>query len=300
MRNYAIVCSTLDLSNPTVLEQIIEHQTQKYNRFKRPEDGDFVFDIYETIVTCKITSLEQDRFCICPKCDDVEMINYGQREDETRVEVNDYDYVSHPMIWDFKCGCKSVILQKTMKQISIDDVASLYNKTVMDAIHQRSQDIAEVNEDEGVDSTPLFFYKFDLAKILKIHNTDFADWIGKTPITLEQSRWFASKIPANLFKRNSEEYIAYEECARQLGLVKIDGDDDDIKSTINEIQDGNIDRDNPLASRHFMYLDVNSYNTEDPAIPYPENFSLDHGGVVISISFEDENGVEVFGSYWGD
>lgn len=47
-------------------------------------------------------------------------------------------------------------------------------------------------------------------------------------------------------------------------------------------------------------LPVNSYNTEAPEIPYPENFCLDHDGTAIYLDCQDQDGKPVRVWYSGD
>lgn len=175
------------------------------------------------------------------------------------------DYVTHPMIWCDNCWARAVIDPLSVK-----------------FVHEQGNPVNHLTGDSRA-------YVCDLYKIIRISNCRSVALCYTEEDKTEEEREI-------LLRRLFSEDIPYNRL-KEFGL-KRRGKGKKALDCVCE-NDGEPNHET-LACSLGCSFPVNSYNTEEPEIPYPENFSLAHDGICIYLDCQDKQGKLHRVVYWGD
>jgi len=260
-------------------------------------------------VELSVDNIYEEDGLFCPLC--------GKYTDDECDGLQHDDYVTHPMLWNWQCcDCHCVLLENTIKKLTLkeakkefpqfaDKLEELANppmkkvkirktKTVRKKRNTNRRTVkgekpkspwydAEITDDEAeseYEDKPEFpptvaYLTLECAKIKRISNRQLYEYEMKNgSITDEETREFLSD--------NSRVVMD------SLGIVERKKD-----------KFGNCELDDN-ENIFDLSLPVDSYDAENPKVPYPENMDLAHDGIYIYVLCEDENGNEFKVCYWGD
>lgn len=168
------------------------------------------------------------------------------------------DYCTQPMLWCEKCEARSFlnITEEYLREIEKEYYVS---KSVIKTIK------LEVLYDSKKKIVDVIRFDSNLLLVKEVVNHILLIYKTKTKLSEKKIRKFVKS-----------DYS--EELASKYGIVKRDEDAD------------------LSCDSGFLPLTCNSYNTENPETPYPDNFDMSHDGVIVLCFCEDNKRCW----YWGD
>jgi hypothetical protein len=198
---------------------------------------------------------------ICPFCCSYSDCNY----------LEYYDYVSdYPMFSCNDCGAEAIIDIQCEK---FDDFDKKYYLGTFNEVCKKYPEYSPLT----IDDDPVGYFEYELLKIERISNDPLARYYS--PMVLPQDKvthFINSKYDKKL--------------QQELGLEK-------------RVYDGDLPESLPpetVFGEHHLSCVCNSYNIEEPKVPYPDNFDTDHDGVYMYAQVSDSNGNKKCTCYWGD
>jgi hypothetical protein len=187
------------------------------------------------------------------------------------------DYVDKPMVWCWTCDSRCV-LDITNTDIRNEEFGKLIGGEA--ELSKLYPGISYVNDDDK-NVKDYLFYVVENLFITKVLNNDMADYKATRDITQAEIR--------NFVESDYNETIG-----KQYGIIKRICENDEINFNRELRKDGIGKKDMRLA------LDCLSYDAEYPINPYPEEYTLDHGGIFVYLEIQDKNNRTMVVRYWGD
>ena len=240
--------------------------------------------------TCSDELQEINAFCLCPSCEELNL------EYESS-NLQYMDYVDHPMIWCDGCSGRMILnltiddiynmksscleIKNLPFKLSLKELKKNYNLNKIEKEINNFWDVPyDFNSVDYPDQKPITikdfnFYNIDLLFIKKVINNDLIDYCSNYDITQDQ---IYELIQNNYSKEIIDKYNIY-------------------KKKYNNYHDNNISE---LFKKPHLWLECNSYNTENPEKEYPKNFHLDHDGVYVYTECIDSKGNIIYSKYCGD
>ncbi len=189
------------------------------------------------------------------------------------IEEYDYqyeDYVFHAMIWCSECGARCVVCPTNLSPMNelLDDQIININEVPDD--HPQKISINFFIKKSQLDINDYNFYRVKFAKISKVMDCRLDEYKSATVVDQnELCEFIESNYDPTLMAK-----FGYER--------------------------SNIIQNESIITDFNIGLNVGSYDVEDPLIPYPNNFSPDHDGIVVHLECIDSNGKIFYSYYSGD
>jgi hypothetical protein len=228
-------------------------------------------------------------------------------------ELQSQDYVIKPMIWCDNCGYRGVLNFNKIKKLKIK---SKEKKDKLLKLYYRDGNYFHCSPE------PEFCYKVDLYYITKICNMDL-EWIENLD---DKNKNSINTVLDNInllsdYQNNFYEYSVKTKEQKEETEIKIKNFlkenhmklSEPVKYHINEKYEKiPYDSDSKLHTYIKRYLNddytqefkcwlpLNSYNANEPEIPYHENFDTFHDGNNIYLECLNENDEPFRIKYWGD
>ena len=217
------------------------------------------------------TDLWDDDVSMCPFCRSIDdLCAYSQTD-----HVKECDCI----FWCKVCKAIAVLLKDTIRKYSEEEMRVNFPEYNIDAIINHKDDPSGTEQ----------FVVFDLAKILKVSNYDLHSY--RITTSVDYTKYLDQLMIKDIISllneyaqfsdREVRQFIKYNtiEMGRTSNLEKrkkimdrysiVDWIHSDIQNTDVEPRFWN------------MSINVDSYNVEDPSIPYPIGFDLSYGGIYL-------------------
>lgn len=233
---------------------------------------------------------KDDTHAVCPFC------NYISKDRDYEETLQFDDYVDQPMIWCDECGARAFLdididmlellhLENLKQYLPEDRLSDAQVKKLEELLPKYEIDSKEIPHEivskiarnfEVKETEKLRFFKAEILFVKRVKNYMLLDYTAKDLISEENINTLI-QLNKNIY--DSEKMADLSD----FGIIK----------KLDDEKEFNIEEEFNVS------LPCNSYNIENPAKSYPENFYLKHDGVFVSCEVV-HNGKICYYEYWGD
>lgn len=214
-------------------------------------------------------------YVFCPSCCDCE----NNECEDFNVELQIDDYVDQPMIW---CRCQGLIflLKDTVKVVSKEYIESV-NPKYFTALDDEKKTIFDDPKNKFVSVRNAF--------IKRMTDSRLDRFCSKKQLSSDETSQFSEDMEKsfNLYSCKEEDILNF-----------LKSNSIAIKYNIEKRNENEYNLDSKEVLN--IFVDVNSYDLNEPKIPYVPSISLSHDGVYIHVLCEDEKGNDFTSRVCGD